>query len=175
MTRVAVSFAPIASLQEITADEANACLVAWKHRMGPITRPPEYGLWAHALVHDGRAIAIATASTLIRTHVGGGLGHLTRSDTVELSRLCAARRDLNRVMLRLWRELVFPSLRMPHAISYQDAAMHRGDLYRFDGWARSPERSRSGTDRRSGAKGRDKWIWVWPPSAIDAACVRGAA
>lgn len=163
---VATSLFPIVQLQEISVVELNRCLDAWGHRMGPMTRPVEYGVWCHALVQDGRAIAITSAATLIRTHVGGGLAHLSRTDTVELSRLCAARRDLNRSMLRLWRELVFPVLQYPNAISYQDAAMHRGDVYRFDGWARSPRRSHSGTDHRTGAIGRDKWIWVWPPSAL---------
>lgn len=172
---VALSFAPVAQLQAITPSEANACLRAWKHRMGPIERRPEYGLWCHALLHEGRAVAVTTTSTLIRDHVGGGLEHLTRDDTIELSRLCAAQPGLCRAMLRLWRELLLPSMPGATAISYQDAVMHRGDVYRFDGWARSPRKSRSGTDQRSGATGRAKWIWVWPPHAATPAVTRGAA
>ena len=47
-----------------------------------------------------------------------------------------------------------------HAISYQDADLHNGDTYRFDGWKREGYSS-SGNDSRSGRKGRNKWIWVW--------------
>lgn len=175
MTRVDLSFAPIAQLQTIRQDEANACLVAWDHRMGAITRPAEFGLWCHALIHQERPIAVTVTSTLIRTHVGGGLGHLKRETTVELARLCAVRRDLNRAMLRLWRELILPALPYPNAISYQDAVVHSGDVYRFDGWARSPRRSRSGTDGRTGAIGRDKWIWVYPPSALSPSAIAEVA
>jgi len=159
---------PIAQLLEISHEEANHQLVAFGHRMGGLRRPPEYGLWCHALVSDCRVIAVTAASTLIRDHVGGGLSHLTRLNTVELSRLCAARPGLCRPMLRLWRELVFPTLGYANAISYQDSVMHTGNVYRFDGWARSPRRSRSGTDARTNTKGRDKWIWVWPPAAAAA-------
>ncbi len=44
--------------------------------------------------------------------------------------------------------------------SYQDADMHSGNTYRFDGWTRIGFSS-SGTDIRSGRKGRRKWIWHW--------------
>jgi antitoxin VapB len=64
--------------------------------------------------------------------------------------------------IRLWREFVFPALGVPFAISYQDADMHSGRTYRFDGWERSPMISRSGSDARSGRQGRRKWVWVWP-------------
>lgn len=111
-------------------------------------------------MHNGQIVAVATSSSLIRECVGGGLKHLTRQNTIELSRLCAARSGLCRVMIRLWREFVFPQLGYEYAISYQDADLHTGNTYRFDGWKREA-RSRSGTDSRSGRKGRDKWIWVW--------------
>lgn len=162
---IAASMFPMAQLQEITQEQLNRCLIAWEHKMGPMLRVPGYGAWYHALIQDGEALAVTATSTLIRTHAGGGLEHLTRDTTVELSRLCAARPGLNRVMLRLWREIVFPSLGYSAAISYQDAVVHAGDTYRFDGWRRSPRRSRSGTDQRTGAIGRDKWLWVWPPQA----------
>jgi hypothetical protein len=55
-----------------------------------------------------------------------------------------------------------PGLPFRVAISYQDAALHSGNLYRFDGWQRRAF-SHSGTDTRSGRPGRDKWIWVYPP------------
>lgn len=47
------------------------------------------------------------------------------------------------------------------AVSYQDGALHSGNLYRFDGWVRIG-RSRSSVDPRTGRKGRNKVIWGWP-------------
>lgn len=157
------TFTPIATLQECSLDEANGLLVVWGHKMGALVRGDSgYAKpGCFALLAGNAPIAVATHSTLIRDHVGGGLGHMTRTDTIELSRLCAARAGLCRVMLRMWRELVFPSLDYRFAISYQDADLHNGNTYRFDGWKRSPEKSRSGTDARHGKKGRVKWIWYW--------------
>ncbi len=80
---------------------------------------------------------------------------------VELSRICAARPHLNRAILRLWRESVFALLPHVYAISYQDAVLHSGDLYRFDGWQCIVQSARSGTDARSGKKGRRKRVWLW--------------
>lgn len=158
---------PLAACYDTSPEEANALLVAWGHKMGPLNRGSQgYARpWCHVLVHEGRPVAVTTASTLIRKHVGGGLVDLTRENTVELSRLCAARSGLCRVMLRMWREFVFPSLPFEHAISYQDADMHSGNTYRFDGWERAGYSS-SGTDQRSGKRGRRKWIWVWPPRRV---------
>ena len=92
--------------------------------------------------------------------VGGGLKYLTRENSIELSWLCAARSGLCRVALRLWREFAFPSLGVRFAVSYQDADLHKGHTYRFDGWTRRAY-SRSGTDTRSGRPGRNKYVWVW--------------
>jgi hypothetical protein len=115
------------------------------------------------------------AASLIRECVGGGLGQLTRANTIELARLCAVRPGLCRVALRLWREFVFPRMGYEVAISYQDADLHNGNTYRFDGWTREAF-SHSGTDKRSGRKGRNKWIWVWRrPAAMAAAEERKAA
>ena len=86
---------------------------------------------------------------------------MNRDNTIELSRLCASRGGLCRVALRLWREFVFPAMGYEFAVSYQDADLHNGNTYRFDGWERVG-RARSGTDTRSGRPGRDKWVWVWP-------------
>ncbi|WP_292212306.1 hypothetical protein [Mesorhizobium sp.] len=62
----------------------------------------------------------------------------SRHEAIELSRLCAARPDLSRVMLRMWRAFVCPTLCQEcgfvWAVSYQDTAIHAGNLYRFDGW-----------------------------------------
>ena len=103
---------------------------------------------------------MTTTAHLICKCVGGGMRHLTRENTIELARLCAVRPGLCRVALRLWREGVFPLLGYQTAISYQDADLHNGNTYRFDGWQRIAY-SRSGTDTRSGRKGRNKWIWLW--------------
>jgi antitoxin VapB len=160
--------APIAAFAECGLDDVNRLLVAWGHRMGPLDRGvTNYGCEGYyALLHHREPIAVATHSTLIRDHAGGGLAHLTRDNTIELSRLCAARPGLCRVMLRLWRELVFPALGLRYALSYQDADLHTGNTYRFDGWKRSLEMSRSGTDARTGKRGRNKWVWYWELPAV---------
>lgn len=150
---------PLVTFEQVTRAVANDCLVEWGHRMGPLERGNVAGTH-FALLHDGRPVAVAMAASLIRSCVGGGNGHLTRSNTIELARLCAQRPGLCRVALRLWREFVFPSLGYDVAISYQDADLHNGATYRFDGWSRIGYSS-SGTDSRSGRVGRRKWIWAW--------------
>lgn len=155
---------PVVTFEEISIDTANACLVHWGHQMGPLERGNKAGIH-YALIHDGRPVAVAMMSTLIREVVGGGLDYMTRANACELSRLCAARPGLCRVALRLWREFVFPNLGYRFAISYQDADLHSGNTYRFDGWQRMGF-SRSGTDTRSGRRGRRKWIWVWEQQGV---------
>jgi antitoxin VapB len=159
---VSLALFPPVVFAQIGREDLNERLVAWGHRMGPIHRPT--GGWSHGLVHDGELVAVVATDTLIRERVAG----LTRHEAVELSRLCAARPDLCRVTLRLWRSFVFPALRAEcgfvWAVSYQDAAIHSGRLYRFDGWVRLAA-SRSGTDSRSGRKGRRKGIWGWSDDA----------
>ena len=150
---------PLVTFEEVSLALANDRLVRWGHKMGPLERANVSGVH-YALMHNGRPVAVACTSTLIRPHVGGGLSHLTRSTTCELSRLCAERPGLCRVALRLWREFVLPTTRYDYAISYQDADLHNGNTYRFDGWKRIGYSS-SGTDARSGKRGRRKWIWVW--------------
>jgi antitoxin VapB len=152
---------PLVSFDSISTAEANELLTKWGHRMGPLNRP--YPSRAVALFHLTEPVCVLTYGCLIATHVGGGLSHITRQNGVELSRLCAVRSGLCRVGIRLWRDFVFPTLGVSFAISYQDADLHSGNTYRFDGWRRSGF-SRSGTDVRGGGRrGRNKWIWVWPP------------
>ena len=150
---------PIARLEAVDLATLNACLEAWRHKMGPWRRPTYRG-WFHALFHHDEPVAVTAAGDLIRERCAG----FTRDQAIELGRLCAARPDLCRVMLRLWREMVFPDLCRAHgcewALSYQDAVLHSGNLYRFDGWTRLAT-SRSGTDRRSGRRGRNKVVWGW--------------
>ena len=150
---------PIAALVQCELEQANDLLDRWGHKMGMLKRGNQ-GAWCHVLLHEGEPVAVTTTSYLIAPRVGGA-HHLTRENTVELSRLCAARSGLCRVMLRMWREFVFPQLGFEYAISYQDADLHNGNTYRFDGWERVSF-ARSGTDTRSGRPGRNKWVWVWP-------------
>lgn len=157
---------PFIAFDSIPLDVANDCLTRWGHRMGPVCRPMG-ALTQHALLLEGAPVAVVTTSTLIRQNVGGGLHHLTRANTVELSRLCADRPGLCRVALRLWREFVFPALGYPSAISYQDADLHTGNTYRFDGWRRLAFARAGGKDPRSGRVPRDKWVWAWPPTLAD--------
>lgn len=153
---------PFLNFDSIELADANRCLREWGHRMGELHRPANYGpVWCHGLFHESRLVGVCTTSKIIRERVGGCPAR-TRENTVELSRMCADRPSLCRVVLRLWREFVFPNLGFPWAISYQDSALHSGNLYRFDGWQRFPLKSRSGFDARSGRAGRSKWIWGWP-------------
>jgi hypothetical protein len=152
----------VASFSRITLDEANDALVAWGHKMGALHRGNQDAV-CHGLFHGDKLVAVTAVSTLITPSVGGELPSLTRENCCELSRLCAERSGLCRVAIRLWREFVFPSLGYEYAISYQDSDLHSGSTYRFDGWHRA-HYSRSGNDSRSGRKGRNKWVWVWPCS-----------
>ena len=163
--------APIAHLEAIGLEDANAALERWGHRVGPCHRPNGH-LWAHGLFEHGALVAVAVSAALIRETCQG----LDRARAFELARLCAARPHLCRPMLRLWREFVFPPLCRCHgwewAVSYQDEALHSGDLYRFDGWVRLG-RSRSGKDPRSGRQGRTKTVWGWhEDGAVRAAACR---
>lgn len=157
---------PAVRFCQIGRDALNDRLVSWGHKMGPIHRPT--GGWSHGLFHDDHLVAVVAADTLIRPRVAG----LARQEAIELSRLCAARPDLCRVALRLWRAFVFPALCQHHgvrwAVSYQDAHAHSGNLYRFDGWTRLAT-SRSGTDTRSGRRGRSKVIWGWRNPDVETA------
>jgi hypothetical protein len=155
-------FDPLVSFDTISRDELNDCLVAWKHKMGPIRRPEYRAPVDLGVRHHGELVAVVASDSLIRETCGLG-----RSDAFELSRLCAARPGLCRVAVRLWREFVYPDIarswRTPWAISYQDAAQHSGDLYRFDGWVRLGY-STSGSDPRAlpgTAAVRRKVIWGW--------------
>ena len=153
-----------AAFVECNLRTANTLLEKWAHQMGPLNRGNKAGLRCHVLYVGSAPVAVATTSSLIRECVGGGLGYMDRSNTIELSRLCAGESWACRVALRLWREAVFPLTAAKWAISYQDATLHTGNVYRFDGWKRMAYSS-SGTDRRSGRKGRKKWIWAWEARA----------
>lgn len=167
---------PLVSFDLIDRDELNWCLTKWDHRMGENRRPTAYGAWDYGLRHNGVLVAVTSADTLIRETCAG---ILLRSEAVELSRVCAARRDLCRVAVRLWREFVFPALcesrGFAWAVSYQDAALHSGDLYRFDGWVRLVKASSSTTDPRTGRAGRERWVWGWHADPAERALRLGLA
>ncbi len=160
--------APLAHIDAIDRSEANRLLVAWGHRMGPVTRPAFAIDAHHALFQHGEPVAVTMAGETVREVVGQT--GIRRDQCVELMRLCAARRDLCRPMLRLWREMVFPALsavhRRPLAISYQDEALHSGNVYRFDGWLDIGRGGGGGRDARTGRAGRKMRIWAWPRSAV---------
>jgi hypothetical protein len=158
-----VLFSPVV-FETILLNEANLLLERWSHKMGPLKRGRQRSV-CHALKFQGETMGITTTSYLIAPRVGGA-HHLTRENTVELSRLCAVRKGLCRVVLRLWREFVFPTTNFEWAMSYQDADLHDGNTYRFDGWQRIA-RSKSGPDTRSGRPGRDKWVWVYKNPLFD--------
>lgn len=162
----------VASLVTISKEQANALLKQWQHKMGPCNRGNASGV-CHALLHGSQPVAVTVVHSLIACTVGGVKG-LHRDNCIELARLCAARSCLCRVMLRLWREFVFPTQGVDFACSYQDIDIHTGQTYRFDGWRRVGV-SRSGTDTRSGRKGRVKAVWVWSenPSRLAALETQG--
>jgi antitoxin VapB len=155
---------PVAHIEAIDRATLNRCLSAWGHRMGEFTRP-SYAIEAHhALFHHGEPIAVTAASETVRETIGDT--GISRFEVVELARLCAMRPHLSRPMLRLWRELLFPDIAAAHgrafAVSYQDEALHTGDVYRHDGWLKIGKGGRGGPDSRTGRLGRSLAIWGWP-------------
>ena len=147
---------PIVHLEALSLDEATRALIRWDHLMGPCERVQGLNA-AHGMFAHGELVALTITAGLVRETCAG----LGRHQAVELARLCAARRDLCRPMLRLWREFIFPAFGRPWAVSYQDGMLHGGDTYRFDGRVVLQDRASSGTDTRSGRKGRVKRVWGW--------------
>jgi antitoxin VapB len=126
-------------------------------------------LCSHGMFAHGELVALTVTAALVSSTCAG----FTRDEAIELARLCAVRPNLCRPMVRLWREFIFPCFGKPWAVSYQDEALHSGSTYRFDGWVRLQEHARSGTDQRSGRKGRTKTVWGWNADpALMAAPVR---
>lgn len=131
--------------------EANDFLIAHQHKMGAINRPMGLQL-PHGLYASGRLVGVTVTADLAAKKVAG----FERHQAIELARVCASEPWVNRLLVRLWRETVLPEMRKNRGadligLSYQDAVLHSGNLYRFDGWT-SIATSRSGTDRRSGLK-----------------------
>jgi hypothetical protein len=153
--------------------DANALLVGWGHRLGALRRP--FGTRAYLMLVDGRPVSLALSASIVSATVAG----YRRQQVVELARLCSAPGHAwaSRVMLRIWREVFAP--RWPDwpvlaAVSYSHNAHHRGDLYRFDGWARLGSNCGSSgggawTQRRYAGDvvAGPKTLWVWryqPPT-----------
>jgi hypothetical protein len=168
---------PLVHFDVIDGDTLNRALVEWEHKMGPLHRP-QFGHFggAHGLFHDGQLIGVCATQRLIAEETCD----LSRDEAFELARVCAARPGLCRVVVRLWREFVFPAAcrasGMRWAISYQDEVQHNGGLYRMDGWVRIG-RSRSGTDLRARGgtrRGRRKTLWAWCDDEMEMALIREA-
>lgn len=163
---------PLVSFDAIDVDELNRCLVDWGHKMGPLYRP-KFGHrgGAHGLRHDGQLVAVVATEPLIASETCG----VARVDGIELARVCADRPTLCRVVVRLWREFVFPAFDVTWGISYQDAVQHRGEIYRNDGWLKLGQTS-SGTDPRARGgmrKGRRKVVWGWTTDPVARASISG--
>lgn len=62
---------PVASFDEIGLGEANTLLIKWGHKMGPLERGYPTGTH-YSLYHNGKPVALAMMSSLIRECVGGG-------------------------------------------------------------------------------------------------------
>jgi hypothetical protein len=153
---------PLVSFDTISRDELNRCLGAWGHKMGPITRPEYRAPIDFGIRHHGELVAVVACDSLIRATCG-----FEREDAFEVSRLCAVRPYICRAAIRIWREFAYPDIARawgaPWAISYQNAVMHRGDLYRFDGWQRVGWSS-GGSDPRAAAgtvSAKKRVIWGW--------------
>lgn len=145
MTELAQTSLPVGDavgLSLISLADANGLLELWQHYLGPVNRP--FGSQAWALTIDGIPISVAVSASAVSATVA----EYSRSDVVELARLCTApaQRWATRPMLRLWREVA--ARRWPYwspraAIAYSQNARHDGQLYRFDGWTRDNDHAGS--------------------------------
>lgn len=166
MTQPMLFDAPMAGVYPVSMDMANDLLDRWGHKLGPINRP--FHSEAYALMLDQRPIAVAVSTNTIGNPVAG----YQRQQVVELGRLCAEPGNhwANRVMLRLWREVCAPRWQcwpVKACVSYSHNAMHRGDIYRTDGWRMVTDRagatsgSNHGRPIHAGIAAGKKRLWVW--------------
>lgn len=166
--------APLAGVYPVTMAEANALLVAWKHKLGPCERP--FGQEGYVLEAKGVPVAVAVSASIVNGPVRNEDSSISyeRDQVVELARLAAANPWANRVMLRLYREVcaqLWPHWSVEAIVSYRHRGLHKTEdnLYRFDGW--SLWRSGVAGSRGSGTwtKTRDadaavvgkKDLWGW--------------
>lgn len=161
---------PMAGLYPLDMGRANALLIAWQHKLGPVHRP--FRQVAYALEVAGEVVSLAVSGSAVSATVAG----YRRTEVVELTRLCSVVGNTwaNRVMLRLWREVgapAWPDWRPLAAISYSHNALHAGNLYRLDGWrvvatdcgssgGGTWSRKRDATEAVAGKK--SLWVWEYP-------------
>jgi hypothetical protein len=158
---------PLLALYPVEPEEVNELLSAWEHRLGPVNRPFTQQGWVLCL--DTRPAACAMSGSTVSATVAG----YARTEVVELTRLCA-RPDLrwiNRVMLRLWREVGaprWPDWEVKAAVSYSHNSYHAGEIYRCDGWKLVREACGSGGGGchsrpryATGAVYGKKRLWLW--------------
>lgn len=159
--------APIVGLRPIPLPDANCLLIEWGHRLGAVNRPyhqEAYGLWLH-----DKPISVATSGTTCSATVAT----YRRTEVVELTRLCSAPGYAwaTRIMIRLWREVcvsLWQCWPVMAAVSYSQNAVHKGSVYRTDGWEPVSENcgssgggtwstKRNASDAVSGSKS----LWIW--------------
>ena len=127
---------PISLLYPISIEEANDFLVRVDHKLGPDDRP--FGQEAYGFKVRNNLVSVAMSGSIVGSTSAG----YPMKQVVELTRLASTEKWMNRVMLRLWRELCGPRWAywpVKAAVSYSHNAMHRGDIYRFDGWEKVTE------------------------------------
>lgn len=167
---------PVVGLFPISNDECNRWLTEWGHKLGPCNRPFRSESWALEL--DGIPVAVAMTCSIVH---GPAAGFQT-NECVELARLAASNPWANRVMLRLWREVCARKWQggwAPKAVvSYSHNGLHKGSLYRTDGWTKVKDNA--GSTGNGGNWGRRskgyanpvvhglKTLWVYKyPNKVD--------
>lgn len=165
---------PVVGVSPIANHEANRLLVAWGHKLGPCNRPFRTQSWA--LEVDGEPVAVAMTCSIVNGPVAG----YGRGEVVELARLASSNNWANRVMLRLWREVLahrWGLWPVKAAVSYSHNALHGGNSYRTDGWRKVSDKC--GTTGKGGNWGRrgsgyqnqalhgfkSLWVWEYPEVA----------
>lgn len=164
---------PLVAFDRIDNEQADHLLTAWGHWLGGCNRP--FGKHAFGLALDGRIISVAVSASTVNPTCAG----YARGQVVELARIASAPEHCKwvcRVTLRLWRQTAPAAWAADYwpcvaAVSYQDAARHTGNLYRFDGWKRLAE-VRGGTAGGNWTRGktyRPKVVWGYALTGRDAA------
>lgn len=165
---------PVVGVVPVRLADANALLARWGHKLGPVHRPFRSEAWA--LEVDGRPLSVAVTCSIVSSTVAG----YRCREVVELARLCSEPGVAwaNRVMLRLWREVLarrWALWPVKAAVSYSHNAMHRGELYRTDGWEKVTEKAGSSgggawsRPRYAGeAHHGSKTLWLWRYAEEDA-------
>lgn len=157
-----ISIARFGVISECEADEA---LERWGHYLGGCDRP--FGRISYGLYWEDELASVAVSASTVNGICGG----YSRKDIAELARLCShpKHRDLTRVCLRLWRKAAstdwakyWPVIAY---VSYSNAVIHRGDIYRFDGWTRVKDVPGGvGGGRSKGKRYDPKTVWAYPLS-----------